>query len=831
MEDATASASAVESRPVSDAALLSLVARRLETHPLPGRAVDLVLAAFRGREAVEATLRGDPLPAQPQGDRTKAQGSAAAYLASIEVEGFRGIGAKATLHLHPGPGLTLVLGRNGSGKSSFSEALEMLLLGSNRRWEDRRTKVWKDGWQNLHHRHTAIEARFAIDGRREQLTLTRRWADGAGLDNSQLLIGAKPRTLDSIGWSQPLAAYPPLLSHHELESALDEGPSHLYDALARILGLGDLTAAQESLRQTRLELERAGKAAREAAAPLRSLLERTEDERAGPVLRALQPKVWDLDVIAEAVTGLAAADERSTLRRLGDLANLPVLSREALEQEIVTLRDADGALRRLQEGETARADEMAALLEQALAVHTHATDQTCPVCGSEGALTYDWRLRTSRRLEELRSHANALRDSRRALESAVTHASQLVTAVPLALREPGDTRVPTSLATQAWQRWADVPEGRDAQRLAAHLEANGPLLLAAVAEVRRTALAELERRERSWRPVADAIIDWLPRARAARESDGSAEALKAAETWLRAAHDELRDERFQPIAQAVQANWTELRQDSNVTLGELRLTGASTQRRLALEVRVDGEPGSALGVMSQGELNCLALSLFLPRAAMPESPFRFVVIDDPVQAMDPAKVEGLATMLARAARERQVVVLTHDTRLSDAVRFLRLPATVIEVERREGSAVELREVDSPARRSIHDAMAVAQTEGLPTDAVRVVAGFCRMALEAAAAEAATRRMRGQGKRFAEVEAELQRPTTLFMWLALGLFGDPARSGDVTAHLQRQHPWAVDTVHICNRGAHGARLAANPVDFVGAVERLVAVICPPEPSHV
>ena len=37
------------------------------------------------------------------------------------------------------------------------------------------------------------------------------------------------------------------------------------------------------------------------------------------------------------------------------------------------------------------------------------------------------------------------------------------------------------------------------------------------------------------------------------------------------------------------------------------------------KLKVDGEDGSALGVMSQGELNCLALSLFLPRASMPES--------------------------------------------------------------------------------------------------------------------------------------------------------------------------------------------------------------------
>jgi wobble nucleotide-excising tRNase len=51
-------------------------------------------------------------------------------------------------------------------------------------------------------------------------------------------------------------------------------------------------------------------------------------------------------------------------------------------------------------------------------------------------------------------------------------------------------------------------------------------------------------------------------------------------------------------------------------------------------VTVDGVEGAALGVMSQGELHAMALSLFLPRATLPESPFRFVVIDDPVQSMD-----------------------------------------------------------------------------------------------------------------------------------------------------------------------------------------------------
>ncbi|MEZ5285546.1 MAG: hypothetical protein R2712_12240 [Vicinamibacterales bacterium] len=99
-------------------------------------------------------------------------------------------------------------------------------------------------------------------------------------------------------------------------------------------------------------------------------------------------------------------------------------------------------------------------------------------------------------------------------------------------------------------------------------------------------------------------------------------------------------ERFRPIADRAKAIWQQLRQQSNVELEAVALKGTATQRAVELSVTVDGVPGAALGVMSQGELNALALSLFMPRASLPESPFRFMVIDDPVQSMDPARVDG-----------------------------------------------------------------------------------------------------------------------------------------------------------------------------------------------
>ena len=154
---------------------------------------------------------------------------------------------------------------------------------------------------------------------------------------------------------------------------------------------------------------------------------------------------------------------------------------------------------------------------------------------------------------------------------------------------------------------------------------------------------------------------------------------------------------------------------------------------------VDGTPGTALGVMSQGEINALALSIFIPRATMPESPFCFLVIDDPVQAMDPAKVDGLARVLEQAAASRQVIVFTHDNRLAEAVRTLRIQATVLEVTRRPKSVVDIRACQDPVKQALDDAFALCAGEAIPDGvAARVIPGLCRTAVEAALTEAAWR---------------------------------------------------------------------------------------------
>lgn len=210
---------------------------------------------------------------------------------------------------------------------------------------------------------------------------------------------------------------------------------------------------------------------------------------------------------------------------------------------------------------------------------------------------------------------------------------------------------------------------------------------------------------------------------------------------------------------------------------------------------------------------------------MPDSPFRFLVIDDPVQSMDPAKVDGLATLLELVAQQRQVVVFTHDSRLPEAIRRLRIQATILEVVRRERSEVDVVLSDDPVERALKDARAIAVNTRLPAQVgPAVLPGLCRVALEAAFVEVARRRLLGEGVDHDTTERRITeaRPTGQIAALALGV--DPK---DVTGWLNRNiGSWAADVFIACNHGSHDpqrfhARMRGNgkdPIEYVTKLTR-------------
>jgi hypothetical protein len=174
-------------------------------------------------------------------------------------------------------------------------------------------------------------------------------------------------------------------------------------------------------------------------------------------------------------------------------------------------------------------------------------------------------------------------------------------------------------------------------------------LAGVVEELRSAARRVLRERAQAWQPVAAELAAWSRVAGESQNASVRLTDLKKAIDWLRATGKQVRNARLAPFAATSARVWERLRQESNAGLGPITLAGAGPARKVALDVTIDGVPGAALSVMSQGELHALGLALFLPRAMTDDSPFGFVVIDDPVQAMDPAKAGGLARVLSSVA--------------------------------------------------------------------------------------------------------------------------------------------------------------------------------------
>jgi hypothetical protein len=140
---------------VGNEKLVDLVLRLAEADPdLTEDAKFVVLGALESDELLAKAIAGEAdtskLLPPPPSQGPVAREPVSAFLKEIRVKGFRGVGPEATLPLHPSTGLTVVCGRNGSGKSSFAEAFELALTGESYRWKEKKTVLWEEHWRNIH---------------------------------------------------------------------------------------------------------------------------------------------------------------------------------------------------------------------------------------------------------------------------------------------------------------------------------------------------------------------------------------------------------------------------------------------------------------------------------------------------------------------------------------------------------------------------------------------------------------------------------------------------------------------------------------------------------
>ncbi|MFT9535290.1 AAA family ATPase [Mycobacteroides abscessus] len=781
----------------------------------------LVAAALQSDEALAEQLGDDAtVPERPDEKKVDEPPPLRAFLRSITVSGFRGIGPRTTLEVNPYKGITVISGRNGSGKSSFAEALEYALTGSSYRWANR-SQQWEASWRNLHAGEpAAITIDFAMEPDDDRsgaiATVGVDWATGAELDDARRwsqIRGQKREPFAALGWEQALDTHRPLMSYDELGGRLEDTPSALYDSLNRLLGLDLIADADRRLKDTEKRLAGPRKAANDARTRLRQSLDGIADPRAAQVKKLTAKAPYDLAAITGTTLG-TATDQAAAIARLRVIAEVTVpepTEAAAVAKELREAVDAhaDGA-DSVVKAMTARAT----LLREALHLHADLGEGTCPVCET-GTLDAAWRAAAEERLSEADASTAKHQEVTQRLARARLAADGFFGAATTLPVIDGVELPALSTFNDALTGARAVPG--NLSDLPAHVEAAAMKLAAAAAAVRAEAAQRAAELEDAWAPVARTISSWVDLETEARKDGDRLGRVGAAVKWLRANAETLRARRLAPMIDQSRAIWGRMRHESNVDLGSITLEGSATRRRAVVAGTVDGVPAGALAVMSQGELHALALALFIPRATTPASPFRFLVLDDPIQAMDPAKIGGFLDVLIELAKTRQVIVFSHDDRLPAAIRARSVTAQLLDVTREQGSRVVVKENDLPADRYVADAEALILDDDMDELVKRkAVPGLFRMAIEAAAHQRYFSERATAGAVYHESDATWEAARTTQRRVALTLTG--AADGDVSGWKQ-QRAHRFPTIAISASGTHrGATLDRNTVRDLRATVR-------------
>ncbi|WCN79226.1 ATP-binding protein [Micromonospora sp. LH3U1] len=460
------------------APLIELIFDRLaDADGVPAETAELVLAALNSEDDLTAALAGTPTrldPRSPTGDSPAEQ----IWLKSVTVAGFRGVGPERTIQIGPGPGFTLVVGRNGSGKSSFAEATELALTGDSARWADK-TSVWRTGWRNLHNPDPCwVGVELRVDGVVTPTRVNRAWPVGAELADAEVTVTSaqgRHTGLSELGLARPLELYRPFLTAAELGKLAAGTQSQLFDALFAILGLDALTDADQRLLRAARPHDTTIKEVRAQRTALVGALEGIADDRAqrtGALLRGrgavdLAAVTVILDEPDEATTDQAVLH----CRELAALAPPPV---DEVTRLAGQLRDAAVEAQRYDGGRSRAALRSAELLRLALEHHDDQGDGSCPVCAT-GTLDGGWRAAAAQSLTDLRQRSVAAQTATTRLTALLRQTHHLID--DLVVPEGPGSELPVGALRDAVTALRRVP-GKPAE-LADHLAALYPAVVEA----------------------------------------------------------------------------------------------------------------------------------------------------------------------------------------------------------------------------------------------------------------------------------------------------------------------------------------------------------------
>jgi hypothetical protein len=336
----------------------------------------------------------------------------------IEIEGFRGFADRQRLDLDAS--VVILAGPNGTGKTSFFDAVQWLLIGTLERLEPWRVRRNAEHVVNQYQaaagEPATVTASLRIEGRSVELRRTGRydssqleWRDHSIVfyeaDAERALAGALTpvgrlslqRSLLSSG----------LLQQDVIRDVLEDKPAERYDQLAAILGLNAIAGFPAAAKKRADRLAADGERARKAVADLEAAA-RSERARIA-ALRARAAEAPDVTALRAQLAERIAAHQR-TLQVRGEL---PLSSGDAQELRMAAglaadtlgglLSEADPALEAMVAEPAASAEELGALRLAAEAAAQATAEARESV--AEAERLYDEERKVSSRLSRLAAEA------------------------------------------------------------------------------------------------------------------------------------------------------------------------------------------------------------------------------------------------------------------------------------------------------------------------------------------------------------------------------------------------------------------------------------------
>ncbi len=496
--------------------------------------------------------------------------------------------------MQPNPGLTIVAGRNGSGKSSIVEGFEFALTQDSKRWHDRSVE-WKTGWRNIHEPVLPeIHAEISLTGQTEFHVISATWEED-DLERVAIRVSTHngpPRGIGTLGWQDAVKTYRPILSYAESAQIVERGPAERYEAIAPILGMQSLQSPLEQLKDLRLSADKLSKNGKRVVKDLENEFERSTDERAQRTREAL-PGEWDIEAVEDIVTVMdEATSQHDALFQELEQLGLPDATRvieasEAIETAVARVAELEGS-------DAAKTQNLADLLASAISLHKAHGDIDCPVCGQEAGLRSERISEMEGEVERLRLEAAEVQEAKKALRDSRREVDGITRSRPDVLNRASEElpEIDFSEVELAWASWSELPD-RVAD-ISAHLLSGYEIVESSTSRIRANVQEIRILRESAWRPIVLKSSESLPLIRKAQQAIESLPKIRKAEQWLKECEETIRDRRFKVIGEEVKSIWNRIAERSNVMLEEIVLARVRGQGKAQVE------PSSFFGIRAAG---------------------------------------------------------------------------------------------------------------------------------------------------------------------------------------------------------------------------------------